>query len=79
MSEPLLPENDWALLTLLPEPSNVLDMRRNDIMGDAVGALSGHFETNPDVLVGTRGFVSALTTTPTLPPGSRWAWWWLSA
>ena len=43
MSEPLLPENDWGLLTLLPEPSIVPDIRRNEIMGDAVSALSEHF------------------------------------
>ena len=57
MSEPLLPENDWVLLTLLPKPSIVPDIRRNEIMGDAVSALSEHFSSRPDVLVGTQGFL----------------------
>ena len=61
MPEPLLPENDWSLLTLLPEPSIVPDIRRNEIMEDAVSALSGHFSSRPDVLVGTQGFVSVQT------------------
>ena len=56
-SGPLLTENDWVPRTLMPEPSIVPDMRRNEIMGDAVSAASGHLEGHTDVLVGTRVFL----------------------
>ena len=64
MTEPLLPDNDFALLTLLPEPSKAPCISRREYLTDIYSTLHSHFERDPDVLVGSNGYLCHDHTDP---------------
>ncbi len=64
MTKRFLSSNDYVLLTMLPDPSKVPDMRRNRRISELFSTLHSHFNRRPDVLVGGNGYLCHDNTNP---------------